>query len=41
VGPFGQRGPEKLFAIADSAEPDPISILLVEDEGLIARCKTR
>jgi len=29
--------PEKLFAITDSAEADPISILLVEDEGLIAR----
>jgi diguanylate cyclase (GGDEF)-like protein len=30
---------EKLFAIADSDEPsaDPVSILLVEDEGLIAR----
>jgi two-component system, cell cycle response regulator len=28
---------EKLFAIADSPQPDPISILLVEDEGLIAR----
>jgi diguanylate cyclase (GGDEF)-like protein len=29
--------PEKLLGINDSAEPDPISILLVEDEGLIAR----
>ena len=28
---------QKLFAIADRDGPDPVSILLVEDEGLIAR----
>jgi diguanylate cyclase (GGDEF)-like protein len=28
---------QKLFAIADTDSPDPVSILLVEDEGVIAR----